>query len=149
MINFEDLKSHILGILPNIGFALLILVGGLLVTFIIARIAKAAMMKANLDLSLVGFFVRIIKIAGFVIVLIAVLSELGVSTTGLIASFSAALAAVALALKDSLSDLASGIIILFTKPFVTGDFIEFGGVKGFVDTQCLQFLYFQCFRKML
>ena len=133
MSSFEKLKDHILEILPDIGFALLILAAGLLVTFIIARIARATMKKANLDPSLVGFFVRIIKAAGFIIVLIAALSKLGVSTTGLIASFSAALAAVALALKDSLSDLASGIIILFTRPFVTGDFIEFGGVKGFVQ----------------
>ncbi|MBQ6153565.1 MAG: mechanosensitive ion channel family protein [Ruminococcus sp.] len=133
MFDFTKLWEKFLEILPDIGFALLILAVGLLVTFIIARVAKAAMTKANLDLSLVGFFVRVIKIAGVVIVLIAALSKLGVSTTGLIASFSAALAAVALALKDSLSDIASGIIILFTKPFVTGDFIEFGDTKGFVQ----------------
>lgn len=133
MTTWQKLRDGILSALPDIGFALLILAAGLLVIWIISKIAKAAMKKAKLDLSLIGFFDRTIKIVGFVIVLIAALSKLGVSTTGLIASFSAALAAVALALKDSLSDIASGIIILFTRPFVTGDFIEFGDVKGFVQ----------------
>lgn len=132
MFDFEKLRDNILAALPDVGFALLILAIGLILVFIIAWIAKAAMTKAKLDPSLIGFFVRTIKLLGFVIVLIAALSKLGVSTTGLIASLSAALAAVALALKDSLSDIASGIIILFTKPFVTGDFIEFGDIKGFV-----------------
>ena len=133
MFDWEKLWGKLLDTLPDIGYALLILAIGLLLIFIIAKAAKAAMTKAKLDLSLIGFFVRLIKLLGFVIVLIAALSKLGVSTTGLIASFSAALAAVALALKDSLSDIASGIIILFTKPFVTGDFIEFGDTKGFVQ----------------
>lgn len=133
MFDFANFWDGFLNILPDIGYAALILAVGVLLVLIIAKIAKAAMTKANLDPSLVSFFFRTIWILGLVIVLIAVLSKLGISTTGLIASFSAALAAVALALKDSLSDIASGIIILFTKPFVTGDFIEFGDTKGFVQ----------------
>ena len=128
----EDVKDKVLQYLPSIGFAALILVIGIAVTLIISFLVKKAMNKSKMDPSLVTFFVRLVRIICYVVIAIAVLTQLGVSTAGLIAFFSAAVAAVALALKDNISDIASGIIILFTRPFVTGDFIEFGSHKGTV-----------------
>ncbi len=120
-------------LIRTIGMFLLVIVIGVLLTLLIAHIVRAAMTRGKVDPSLQAFFTRSVKLVGFIITAIAALSELGVSTTGLIASFTAALAAVALALKDGLSDIASGIIILFTRPFVTGDFIEVGEYRGFVQ----------------
>lgn len=128
----EEIKDKIMQYLPNIGFALLILAIGIAITLLISFLAKKAMSKSKMDPSLVTFFVRLIRILCYVVVAIAALTRLGVSTAGLIAFFSAAVAAVALALKDNIADIASGIIILFTRPFVTGDFIEFGSYKGTV-----------------
>ena len=129
----EKLKEKILDYLPTIGAALGILVGGFLLTILIVHIAKKAFAKSKLDPSLAAFFVNVLRILCYALVILSVLSNLGVSTTGLVAFFSAAVAAVALALKDNISDIASGIIILFTRPFVTGDYIEFGDYKGFVQ----------------
>ncbi len=128
----ENVFQKILDYLPDIGVAVLILVLGVILTLIIAKIAKKAMGRSKLDPSLTAFFVRLIHIFCYVMIAIAVLSKLGVSPTGLIAFFSASMAAVALALKDNIADIASGIVLLFTRPFVTGDFIEFGAHKGFV-----------------
>lgn len=125
--------DNLIDFLPTLGIALVILVVGILVTVLIIHIARKAMKKANIDPSLANFFVRLIRIVCYVMIGIAVLTQLGVSTTGLIAFFSAGLAAVALALKDNIADIASGIVILFTRPFVTGDFIAFGNYKGFVE----------------
>jgi small conductance mechanosensitive channel len=86
-----------------------------------------------MDFSLEKFFLNVIRIACYIVLVISALSQLGISTTGLIACFSAAAAAIALALKDSLSNIASGIILLFSKPFVTGDFIEFDSDMGEVQ----------------
>ena len=129
----EKFKEALLDYLPSIGIALAIIAGGLLLTLLLARIAKKAMAKTKIDPSLAAFFVHLIRILCYSLIVLAALSRLGVSTTGLVAFFSAAVAAVALALKDNISDLASGIIILFTRPFVTGDFIEFGNYMGFVQ----------------
>jgi len=129
----EEFKKRLMDYLPTLGTVAAILIIGFLLTMLIVFIAKKAMKKAKLDPSLAGFFVRLIRIVSYSVIVIAALTQLGVSTTGLIAFFSAALAAVALALKDSISDIASGIILLFTRPFVTGDFIEFGSYKGFVQ----------------
>ena len=128
----EEFKEKIMEYLPSVSIAVLIVVIGILITLLISKIVKKAMQRSKLDESLSTFFIRLIRIVCYTILAIAVLTQLGVSTAGLIAFFSAAVAAVALALKDSISDIASGIIILFTRPFVTGDFIEFGSFKGTV-----------------
>ena len=127
---FWDIK---LGYLFSLLSALLIIVVGFFVTKFIIHIFTKAVKKKNIDASLLKFFIRIIKTACYIIIAMSALTQLGVPTTGLIAGFSAAAAALALALKDSLSDIASGIVILFTRPFVTGDFIEFGEHKGYVQ----------------
>lgn len=117
---------------PPIIMALVILVAGLIVLFIVAKILKKALSRTTLDISLQKFFVKTLNIVGFVLILICALSTAGISTTGLIAGFSAAGAAVALALKDSLSNIAGGIVLLITHPFVTGDYIEIGDYSGTV-----------------
>lgn len=129
----EKFKNMLLDFLPTLGIAAAVLIAGVLLTLLITYLAKKAFTRSKIDPSLASFFVRTIRVTCYVIVLIAVLSRLGISTTGLIAFFSAALAAVALALKDSIADVASGIILLFTRPFVTGDFIEFSSYKGTVQ----------------
>lgn len=129
----EEFKTMLLLYLPKVGVTVLIIGLGLLLTWLLSKIFGKAMNRRNVDKSLVGFLDKCLKITCLAIIVIAALSQLGVSTTGLIAFFSAALAAVALALKDSISDIASGIIILFTRPFVTGDFIEFGQYRGYVQ----------------
>ena len=128
----ESFKNKLINYLPTIGITVVIVIGGFLITMLITFIARKAMRKAKLDPSLAMFFLRVIRYGCYVIILIAALTKLGISTAGIIAVFSTVAAAVALALKDNIADIASGIIILFTRPFVTGDFIEFGNYKGFV-----------------
>lgn len=128
----EEFKNTIMRYLPTLGITLLIVVIGILITALVTRIAKRMMKKTKIDPSLAGFFVLLIRIVCYVIIGISALTKLGISTAGLIAFFSAAVASIALALKDHFSDIAGGIIILFTRPFVTGDFIEFGSCKGTV-----------------
>jgi small conductance mechanosensitive channel len=55
---------------------------------------------------------------------------LGVNTNGLLAMLGAASLAVGLALKDTLTNVASGLLLLFLRPFVAGDYIECGSIKG-------------------
>ena len=128
----ESAFAYIKSILPNVFMAIIILVGGYFVTKLILNIKKKAMDKGKMDFSLEKFFINTIRIACYIILIISALSQLGISTTGILACFSAAVAAIALALKDSLSNIACGIILLFSKPFVTGDLIELGEYMGTV-----------------
>ncbi len=117
---------------PSVVEALILLIVCVLGLFIVSKIIKKTLSKTKLDISMQKFFIKTINIIGIVVILICVLSTAGVSTTGLIAGFSAAGAAVALALKDSLGNIAGGIVLLVTHPFVTGDYIEIGSYSGTV-----------------
>ncbi len=117
---------------PPILLALLTFVLGVIALFVIMSFVSKGMAKTKMDVSLQKFLTKTIKVTGIIIILICALSTAGISTTGLIAGFSAAGAAVALALKDSLSNIAGGIILLVTHPFVTGDYIAIGDKEGVV-----------------
>ena len=66
----------------------------------------------------------------YVITLLLVLHIIGVNTAGLVAMVGAASLAVGLALKDTLSNIASGLLLMFLRPFKSGDYIECGSIKG-------------------
>jgi small conductance mechanosensitive channel len=86
-----------------------------------------------MDPALRGFLSAILStVFTFVISLVAV-EQLGVNTTSLLALLGAAGLAVGLALKDSLSNFAAGVMLILFKPFKIGDFVEAGGVAGEVE----------------
>ncbi len=119
--------------LKELGTALLILVVGLVLIKIIMRFVNRLTEKSPLDSIVTGYLHTCVRTLLYVLLLIIVLGTLGVSVVSLVAVLSAAFAAVALALKDSLSNLASGILIIANKPFEQGDFIESGSLSGVVD----------------
>jgi len=113
--------------------ALVILVIGLWLAGLIAHMAGKALVKAGRDDMLVRFLESIVKALLQVVVVIAALSQLGVQTTSLIAILGAAGLAIGLALQNSLSNFAAGVMLLVFKPFKAGDFVEAGGVLGMVE----------------
>ena len=125
--------SSIINYLPDLGGALVITVIGIIISLIAVSLTRKAMQRKKVDPSLIAFITRCVRLLIYAFTLLAAMSALHISITGIVAFFSAAAAAVALALKDRLNDIASGIVILFTKPFVTGDFIEFDKYSGFVQ----------------
>ncbi len=66
----------------------------------------------------------------YIVTLLLVLHVLGVNTAGIVALVGAASLAVGLALKDALANIASGLLLLFLRPFKAGDYIECGNIKG-------------------
>ncbi|HBE15416.1 MAG TPA: hypothetical protein DCY72_04125 [Ruminococcaceae bacterium] len=125
--------QSIVNYLPDLGGALVITVIGIIISIILVSLTRKALQRKKVDPSLVDFISRCVRLLIYAFTLLAAMSALHISITGIVAFFSAAAAAVALALKDRLNDIASGIVILFTKPFVTGDFIEFTKYSGFVQ----------------
>jgi len=71
---------------------------------------------------------NIVLIMGFV----AVLQQLGVRTTSIVAVLGAASLAIGLALQGALANVAAGVMILFFRPYRVGDIIETGGRTGVV-----------------
>ncbi len=114
--------------------ALLVIAAGILIIKMTTKIAKKALEKSSLDASVYSFILTIIKYSLYVVIAVIVLSVLNVPTAPLVTVIGAMGAAIALALKDSLSNVASGILILLRHPFKQGDFVSAGGFDGIVDS---------------
>ncbi len=114
--------------------ALLIFVVGRWVAKALIRWAGRAFTTAELDATLTRFLSSILYMVLIVFVVLTALSTLGINTTNFIAIFGAAGLAVGLALKDSLSNLAAGVMLVFFRPFKAGDFIDAAGISGTVDS---------------
>lgn len=111
----------------------LILVAGILIAKIFGLAMARVSKRAGVNETLVRFL-RSLTVAAFVIVAaIFALDHLGVNTTSLIAVLGAAGLAIGLALKDSLQNFASSVMIMVFKPFKPGDFIDAAGTSGVVE----------------
>lgn len=123
----------------NIIEALLIFVVGWYVVKIVLHIISKMMRRSQVDGIIENFVISILNIGLKIIVVITVIAQLGVPTTSLVAVLTTAGAAIALGIQDSMKGIASGITILFSKPFVKGDIIEIDNYVGTV--QEIQLLY--------
>lgn len=88
--------------------------------------------RAHVDSTLGGFLRRTSYAAMMVLVLVTALTSLGVNPTSMLAVLGAAGLAVGLALKDSLSNIASGVMLIVLRPFRVGDHVIAGGQEGVV-----------------
>ena len=82
---------------------------------------------------LVRFLGNIVYTVLLLAVVMAALDRLGIQTTSLLAAFGAAGLAIGLALKDSLGNFYSGVMLILFRPFEVGDFIEAGSTGGVVE----------------
>ena len=88
--------------------------------------------RAHVDSTLSGFLRNIAYAAMLVLVLMTALTAIGVPTTSMFAVLGAAGLAVGLALKDSLSNIASGVMLIVLRPFRAGDHVVIAGQEGTV-----------------
>lgn len=88
--------------------------------------------RAHVDSTLSGFLRRTSYVAMMVLVLVTALTSLGVNPTSMLAVLGAAGLAVGLALKDSLSNIASGVMLIVLRPFRVGDHVIAAGQEGVV-----------------
>ena len=117
----------------KIAIAIAIFVIGKMIARIISKLLQKGLQRAGTDSMLVGFLSNIAYGVLLVAVVLAAIDSLGVNVTSLMAILGAAGLAVGLALKDSLSNFASGVMIIIFRPFNVGDYITAGGSSGTVD----------------
>lgn len=90
--------------------------------------------KKSVDKAVSSFLSSIVYVLLMAAVTLMALGQLGIETTSFIAILGAAGLAIGLALKDSLSNFASGVIIILFRPFKAGEFVEVAGISGSVKT---------------
>lgn len=117
----------------NLGVAIAIYIIGFWIVNRIVAVCGKAMSMRSVDEALKNFLLAIINTVLKFVVLLAAIDYLGFNTTSLLAVLGAAGLAVGLALKDSLSNFASGVMLIVFKPFTIGHFVEAAGIAGVVE----------------
>jgi len=118
----------------NILFAIATLIIGLITARIVAGGFSKVLTKRKLDSTIVDFVSNMVRYAIVAFVIIAALSKIGVETTSFVAILGAAGLAIGLALQGSLSNFASGVLIIALRPFKAGEYIEAAGTAGVVES---------------
>lgn len=114
-----------------ISAAILLVVCGVLIKLIL-KATDRMLGRSRLDKAVHPFIRTIVKLVLLFTAIMLIAGTLGVDTSSLLALLSVAGLAVSLALQNMLSNMASAVILLTTKPFQIGHFIEMGSVSGTV-----------------
>jgi small conductance mechanosensitive channel len=128
------LGSLILAWSGRVTAALLVFIVGRLVAKSATKWSRSGMDRAGIDATLSRFLGNLVYILLIALVILTALSTLGINTTNFLAIVGAAGLAVGLALKDSLSNFAAGVMLVFFRPFKAGDFIDAAGIAGSVES---------------
>jgi len=113
--------------------AVAILIIGRIVAKIIRKLIVKVMDKKEVDKTISSFTSSLTYSALLIFVILAALSQVGIQTTSFMAIIGAAGLAIGLALQGSLSNFASGFLIILFRPFKMGDYVEAGGVSGSIS----------------
>jgi small conductance mechanosensitive channel len=132
------IPDNIVEIISSYAFSLLMallifVIGKWAVNKIVGLFGKVLRKVKGMDETLIKFLENIVYYALMIVVLLTSLGKLGVETTSFLAILGAAGLAIGLALKDSLGNFASGVMIILFKPLKVGDFVTAGGVTGTVS----------------
>lgn len=112
--------------------AVILLVICLVAVKLILKIVDKLILRTEIERTLYTFLRTIIKVVLLFVVVVIVAGSLGIPVTSLIALLSVFGLAVSLAVQNSLSNVAGGIQLLTSKPFMVGDYVEAGGISGTV-----------------
>jgi len=123
----------IMEMMLNLAIAIAIFIVGKMLASKVAKFVENRMLKSNVDKAVAGFASSILYALMFAGIALMALGQLGIETTSFIAILGAAGLAVGLALQGSLSNFASGVLIILFRPFKAGDFIDAAGQAGTVD----------------
>lgn len=114
----------------NILEAVALLTAGIVIIRVAVLVFRALLQRTKLEGTATSFLISLIRAVLGLVLFFLIMRVLGIDTGNIVAVIAASGLAVGLALQDSLSNVASGIILLFTKPFKKGDTVEIGSAKG-------------------
>jgi small conductance mechanosensitive channel len=130
---FSDLDTQqLLGLGLRLLGALLIFVLGRWIAQALRRVLEKALEAREVEAMLTSFLGNIVYAVALLSVILIAVGYLGIAVTPLIAILGGAALAVGLALQSSLSNFASGVMLVGYRPFAKGHFVEAGGVSGTV-----------------
>ncbi|MDX1639327.1 MAG: mechanosensitive ion channel [Balneolaceae bacterium] len=126
----EDLAQYGLDVIGALG---ILVIGWIIANWLSRRVKKMTSKAEKIDDTISPILVKATKITILVITILAVLSQFGVETASILAVLGTIGLAIGLALQGTLSNIASGFMLLVLRPFDVGDAVDIGGTSGVVD----------------
>lgn len=125
--------AAVTGVLRVAAVLVVFLLGRMIIRHIIRGFRAALERNKSIDKGMEQFLLSAVRFVLYAFLIMAILTVLGVPSASVAAAIASAGLAVGLALQGSLSNLAGGIILLYTRPFVVGDYVKTSGGEGFVQ----------------
>ncbi|MFR5103702.1 MAG: mechanosensitive ion channel family protein, partial [Christensenellaceae bacterium] len=110
----------------------LFVLGILIIRLVTTSVKKNSVKSRRLDNAASTFITSLVALIAYVALALLLVGTLGFSTAGIVAAFSSVMLAIALGMQNTLSSLTNGILLIFTKPFQSGDYVDIGGTAGTV-----------------
>lgn len=130
----DELMPFIVGYGLEIIGAVAILIVGLIAAKWLSKRAERYMDRSErVDPTLKPLLAKTVRIIVIIVTILAVLSQFGVETASFIAVLGTIGLAIGLALQGTLSNIASGIMLLLLRPFNVGDAVDIGNTSGVID----------------
>ncbi|MDM1408805.1 mechanosensitive ion channel family protein [Myroides sp. DF42-4-2] len=130
----EQMLDSMWHAIPKIILGLVILGVGSYLVKLVLKVIRRRLEKRDVELSLRGFLLSVVKATLYIILLIVVAATMGFQVAGIATIFASAGLAIGLALQGSLSNFAGGVLVLLFKPFKVGDYISNpSGTEGTVE----------------
>jgi len=136
-MSFSDLAAKSIGIgkitVGDLFSAVLTLLICVIVIKLVVRVLRRMMGKSRLDGRIQGYLLSGVKLVLYLITIVIVIEQMGIDSSSLVALLSVGSLGVTLAAESILGNVAGGLVILSSRPFALGDFIEVGGTSGTVE----------------
>ncbi|WP_392561321.1 mechanosensitive ion channel [Orbus sturtevantii] len=130
----EKYDSTVVNYLLHIAFAIIIFIFGRFIASFISKQLRKMLDNRNVEPTIVKFTSSSARYCIIGFTLVAVLGQLGVQTTSIVAIIGAAGLAIGLALQGSLSNFAAGVLLILFRPFKIGELVVISGIQGNVDS---------------
>ncbi len=131
-VDIETIGTRIVAYLPNLGFALLLVVAFWIIAMVARRASASALRRAKVDDYASGLVLRLLRYVIVVIAMLTIADQLGIDVTSLIAAVGIAGLALSFAAQDTIANLISGVAIAIDRPFREGDWISIGDLHASV-----------------
>ncbi len=142
-VTWDDVSRGILSFMPRLGTSVMVFalfwLGGICAGKVIRRLGDAR----SIDASLTFLLGRVAKVGLLVFGAVTALGTLGIDVTALVAGVGLTGFALGFALKDIISNVLAGILVIIYKPFQPGDYIAVSAFKGKVTEINLRYTTLQ------
>lgn len=132
--NLGSMVEHLLEWVPKLFAAVLVMLVFWAVWRVARRSVSLIIRRAKLDATIGALIQSVLKTVLLTIGVVSALGKVGVDIAGLLTGLGVVGLTIGFAAKDTLSNMISGIFILWDRPFTIGDLVEIGGAYGRVDS---------------